>query len=122
MAIISCMWTKEKVMKENNNSKRHRSNLHIFRVYDNGELCRQVDGCRNLQRELGDLWVYNHLTPNHNFTIKDCKKNEVYDFDEIYGCDVEHNYYKISKKQPYLCYDDCIKCRNHLKFVGELNE
>lgn len=93
--------------------------LHLFNIYDNGNLCQQVNGCRNLQKTLTDFWVYNHLSENHNFTIKDCGKKQTHDFDEIYGCNIEHNYHNHSNKQSDDCCEDCLTCENHLKFIGD---
>lgn len=90
-------------------------NVKIYKVYDDSSELFAIEGSRNLQKELGKLWVFNILS-EHQFTIRDCGTQKEYKFDEIYGCDLEHN---IPKPTNAKCCDDCINCKNHIDFIGE---
>ena len=83
-------------------------------VYDKSEELFRVIGSKELQRELKELWVHNILS-KHQFVIEDCTIGKRYKFDEIYGCDLEHN---IPKPNNVKCCDDCLNCKNHLNFIG----
>ena len=88
--------------------------MRYYKVFDGSDELFKVKGSRNLQKELGELWIYTVLT-DHNFTIEDCKTKKRYLFDEIYGCDIEHN---LPKPSNVGCRDDCINCKNHINFIG----
>ena len=90
--------------------------MKYYKIYDSSskEELFKAKGSRDLQKELGKLWVYNVLSDNQ-FIIEDCKTKKRYEFDEIYGCDLEHN---LPKPTNVKCCDDCVNCKNHIEFVG----
>ena len=89
--------------------------MKYYKVYDGSNELFKVRGSRDLQRELGKLWVFNILK-NNQYTIEDCKTNERFSFDEIYGCNLEHN---LHNPDNVGCCDDCVNCTNHKNFLGE---
>lgn len=89
--------------------------MRYYKVYDGSDELFNVEGSKNLQKELSELWIFNMLT-DHDFTIEDCKSKKRYTFDEFYGCDVQHS---LPKPEHLGCKDDCMNCKNHKLFVGE---